>query len=73
MELNEKLKNECELTDQQKEEVIAGAGEEKRGVETVMRCDSCGWEQAWAGDYMNGQFYDCPICKEHSYHGIRYR
>lgn len=61
---------DCELTAEQNENVTAG--DSGREIKTLMHCDACEWEIAWLGDYMNGQYYDCPECMAHAYHGIRY-
>lgn len=71
MELNDKLLNEFELTDQQQEEVIAGA-EDGKMIMTVMYCEECRYRDFWSGDYMNGQYYNCPHCKKFAFHGIKY-
>lgn len=41
------------------QEINAGSvGDEE--VRTVMRCEYCGYEDIWAGNYLNGQMYVCP-------------
>ncbi len=71
MEMHEKPINELELTDQQEEEVIAGA-EAPGSVKTVMRCEECRYQTNWLGDYLNDLYYDCPHCHRHAFHGILY-
>lgn len=63
-------------------DINAGAGGEE--VRTVMKCEFCGYEDIWAGDYMNGVMYMCPeksatypvfgrcFSEVPSFHGIRY-
>lgn len=52
--LNAKL---AELSNDELKEITGGSG---NGVTTRMRCDVCGMELSWAGDYMNGVKYMCP-------------
>ena len=66
--MSEKSEKTCELTNEQAEQVAAGTDDE--GVKTMMLCDACGWKLAWAGDYLNGKYYDCPQCFAPAYHGI---
>lgn len=59
-----------ELANKQLEKVSAGAENEE--INTLMLCDFCSYKIEWAGDYMNGKYYDCPKCKQHSFHGYEY-
>lgn len=38
---------------------------------TALRCDNCGFETVWAGDYMNSGTMKCPICARPAFHAIR--
>lgn len=74
--------NEVELSDDELKEIAGGLG---NGVITCMRCDVCGIELEWAGNYMDGNMYMCPqtegiwgggpICTatKPSFHGYKHK
>ena len=68
--MSEKSEKTCELTNEQAEQVAAGTDGNR--VMTRMQCEACDWVQAWAGDYMNGIYYECPECGAPAYHGVGY-
>ena len=45
--------------------------EDGKGIKTLMRCEDCGWQINWAGNYMNNHYYDCPQCFAPQFHGIK--
>ena len=62
------MKTKEEL-DEKDLENVAG-GNEGNSVTTLMKCDTCGHQEEWPGDYMNGKYYHCPNCYEYKLRGI---
>lgn len=48
-------------------------GRRPDNVETIMRCDSCGTEVPWLGNFLDGVNYKCPCCGKETFHGISRR
>lgn len=67
--MDDKLEKPIELTNEQAENVSAGT--DGKGIKTLMRCEDCGWQINWAGNYMNNHYYDCPQCFAPQFHGIK--
>ena len=70
--MNEQLKQECELTESQKENVIAGAVDGERRIITTMFCEECRYKMYWDGRFEKNEYFDCPHCGAHRFHGIHY-
>lgn len=57
------------LTSDEALEKVAG-GTPNGEPTTLMQCDTCGHQEEWRGDYMDGKYYHCPNCGEMKLRGI---
>ena len=60
---------DCELTNQEMEEVTGGEANQKN---TVMHCEACNFDLEWAGYFKKGVYYDCPKCGANEFHAVAY-